>query len=90
MWEATSILLFALAGGDLLSTELALQQPGFVEANPLMERREIRIPAKIGVSAGIYFGTEKLRNSKPKTALALRWIAIGLWGYATAANLRKL
>jgi len=91
MWDALGFLLIAFASSDILSTEiLLLNNPqGFYEANPLLPSPQIRIPVKIGVTAFVWWGTEKLRRDHPKKALALRIATVALWGSATAWNLRQ-
>ena len=77
-------LLWITSVSDLVSTELGLAR-GRHEANPLMRRRAIRIPAKIGVTYLINRMTSRRPNRKGATIL--RWVSAGLFAFATGNNI---
>ena len=90
MWDALGILLIGFSGADLATTEYALTQPGFYEANPLMQERWVRVPVNVGVTGFVYWHTNKLRKTNPKLAWVYRIAMVAVWGYATAHNLREI
>lgn len=76
----------SLKAADLASTELALSRGGY-EANPLLRERAVRYGVGAGTCMLVAEADWKLRKHK-KSRWAVRIIGIGLWGYATAHNLR--
>lgn len=79
------------AGADIATTEVALSRVGYVEANPLLQERSVRISVKVAAVAIVLWLEHSLRTSGHTSAAAwLQWIATGLWSGAAAWNVHTL
>lgn len=75
---------------DLASTEIGIAR-GLSEGNPLMRKRAVRLPLKVGLTVLVVVTVrELLRDGHPKLALALGIGAAAAWGYAAARNVRLI
>jgi hypothetical protein len=84
--NTATLLLILSAGADIASTEYGISR-GLYEANPLMQRREVRICAKAGVTTVQILAANHLESSgHPGWANFVRATGISLNLAATGWN----
>lgn len=92
LYNALGYALVGTAASDLVSTELALREPGTREANPLMATNtETRVAVKASVTALVFLASNHAHaKGHDKAALWLRIAVVAGYGYVTAHNLRHV
>jgi len=89
-FRATGISMFAASAADIATTEWGLSE-GFVEGNPLVTQRGVRIATHIAAPLAVYWATERLhRSGKPKLAWFLRISIMAAYSYAAIHNTRVI
>jgi hypothetical protein len=83
--------LFAVALGDLVTTEIGLSRSGMVELNPAQTNRLARVGTHVAIPALLWWMTERTHGQgKTKLALAMRIGFAIAYGYATLHNTRAM
>jgi len=80
-------------GADITTTEMALNTGYTREVNPLLTRRSVRIPLKVGVTAVGVYGIKKYPKSKnAKIAVYIIssvYIGVSINNYRIYRNVRR-
>lgn len=83
--------MFGASAADLITTEIALSQSGFVEVNPLFRNRAPRVAAKVLAPVALYGLSRELeKRGHRKWSKGLRWGAVAVWSAAAAWNINQL
>jgi hypothetical protein len=91
LFNTVGVGVFAVAVGDLLSTEIGLTRPGVVEVNPTQSNRLARVGTHVAIPAFLWWMTERAHDQgRTKLALAMRLGCAIAYGYATLHNLRAM
>jgi hypothetical protein len=79
--------ILGASAADLLTTEWAMQQPGLMEANPMLREPAARFVLKAAGTAAVWGSYRALRKrGKHKAAKIVAWTAIALWSGAAVNN----
>lgn len=85
----TLLIVFVLSNGtDLTTTELALNTGKTREVNALMRERNLRVPVKIGATAGLTYFLFHYHKKHPKVAKSLAIFGSAAYGAASVNNYR--
>lgn len=82
-------LVLATTAGDMATTHIGLSSGGR-EINPIMRHELARYTLPPATAAVLLVTTERLRKSRPKTALAMRIAVVAVRGYVIAHNVRQI
>ncbi len=89
-FSASALSMFAASAADIATTEWGLSQ-GFVEGNPVVAQRGVRIATHIAAPIAVYWATERLhRSGKKKLAFFLRLSIMAAYSYAAIHNTRMI
>jgi hypothetical protein len=79
---------------DIATTSYLTEERGFREANPLVEpyadKPAILAPVALASTWLLNRATARIYRSHPRVATALRFVAVGVQGYAVASNTRHV
>jgi hypothetical protein len=87
---AAKVTVPVAATADIVTTEVALVQPGNVELNPVLQNRAAWISVKVAAAIVVVVIADNLRrDGHPGWSAFIQWFATGLWGGAAAWNVSR-